>query len=137
MKHSEAMSYRAQLDSVTDALSDEEALEVVDLYLPWRDGEQVYGPGDPTHPQTRRKFGGKLYRCRQSHVTQADWTPDLTPALWEEISLEEWPEWKQPAGAHDAYAFGAKVSHNEKHWISTMDANIFEPGVAGWDEVTD
>lgn len=37
-------------------------------------------------------------------------------------------------GAQSAYAMGAKVSHNGKHWISTADANVWEPGVYGWEE---
>ena len=41
---------------------------------------------------------------------------------------------KQPTGAQDAYAKGAKVSHNGKHWVSTADNNVWEPGVYGWDE---
>ena len=46
-------------------------------------------------------------------------------------------EWKQPTGAHDAYDVGAIVSHNGKIWINTSPANIYEPGVFGWDEVTE
>ena len=53
----------------------------------WKPGEQVYRAGDPLspHPDTadRRYYGGKWYICRQSHVTQADWTPDVVPALWQ------------------------------------------------------
>jgi len=52
-------------------------------------------------------------------------------------STEEWPEWIQPTGAHDAYNIGDKVSHNSKHWINTINANVYEPGVYGWDEVTE
>ena len=52
------------------------------------------------------------------------------------VSLEEWPAWVQPTGAHDAYAKGAKVSHNDKHWISEVDDNTWEPGVYGWTEVS-
>lgn len=37
-------------------------------------------------------------------------------------------------GAHDAYAAGDKVSHGGKHWTSTADANVWEPGVYGWTE---
>ena len=44
------------------------------------------------------------------------------------------PEWSQPLGAHDAYSKGAKVSHNGKHWISDLDANVWEPGQYGWTE---
>lgn len=47
---------------------------------------------------------------------------------------EEWPAWSQPVGAHDAYSSGAKVSHNGKHWISSVDNNVWEPGVYGWTE---
>ena len=82
-------------------------------------------------------YGGKLYRCNQAHTSQADWTPDATASLWKEIGdpTAEYPEWSQPLGAFDAYAVGAKVSHNGKNWVSTVDDNVWEPGVYGWDEV--
>lgn len=41
-------------------------------------------------------------------------------------------EWKQPLGAHDAYAKGSVVTHNEFTWVSDVDANVWEPGVYGW-----
>ena len=47
----------------------------------------------------------------------------------------EYPEWYKPIGAHDAYAKGDKVSHNEQKWVSEYDANVWEPGVFGWKEV--
>lgn len=47
---------------------------------------------------------------------------------------QEWPEWIQPTGAHNAYAKGAKVTHAGKRWISDVDANTWEPGVYGWTE---
>lgn len=56
---------------------------------------------------------------------------------WKEVGsgeAEEWPEWVQPTGAHDAYSQGAKVSHNGKHWTSDVDGNVWEPGVYGWTE---
>lgn len=82
------------------------------------------------------RYNDTLYRCVQANTSQADWTPDTTPALWvimDDPSVE-WPEWRQPTGAHDAYTLGAKVSHNGKHWISTVDANVWEPGTYGWTE---
>lgn len=86
----------------------------------------------------RVEWGGKLYKCVQEHTSQDDWTPDQTPALWVEIAKPgEIPEWKQPAGAHDAYMIGAKVRHNNKIWINTVDYNAYEPGVYGWNEVTE
>lgn len=38
--------------------------------------------------------------------------------------------------AQIAYAKGAKVSHNGKHWTSDVDANVWEPGAYGWTEAT-
>ena len=84
----------------------------------------------------RYRYGDKLYRLvPPGHTTQNGWEPPLVPALWVEVSVEEWPTWVQPSGAHDAYAVGAKCSHNEKHWINNAPGNIYEPGVYGWDEV--
>ena len=82
-------------------------------------------------------LNGKLYRCIQGHKSQADWAPDVAVSLWVTTSdpSEEYPEWKQPAGSHDAYQKGDKVSHNDKHWTSDVDNNVWEPSVYGWTEV--
>ena len=29
-----------------------------------------------------------LYKCRQAHTTQADWTPDQTPAMWAVVDVD-------------------------------------------------
>lgn len=108
-------------------LPDEEAETVTALFPDW-ETSKAYAIGD------RVKYSGLLYRCVQAHTSQSDWTPDVVPALWVRTSTEEWPEWIQPTGAHDAYNQGDKVSHNEKHWISDIDANVYEPGVYGWTE---
>lgn len=80
---------------------------------------------------------GNLYKCVQAHRSQAGWEPENTPALWTKIGdpTEEYPEWSQPLGAHDAYPLGAKVSHNGKKWTSDVANNVWEPGVYGWTEV--
>jgi len=44
-------------------------------------------------------------------------------------------EWRQPTGAQDAYHNGDKVTHNGSTWISTIDNNVWEPGVYGWNKV--
>lgn len=69
--------------------------------------------------------------------------PDpVDPEVPEDPEPEPEPEpepdievWVQPTGAHDAYANGAVVSHNDKVWINTVDANTYEPGVYGWNEL--
>lgn len=115
------------IQTAINYLPDEEAETVTALFPDW-ETDKAYAVGD------RVKYNGLLYRCVQAHTSQADWTPDAVPALWVRTSTEEWPEWIQPTGAHDAYNKGDKVSHNEKHWVSDIDANVYEPGVYGWTE---
>lgn len=83
-----------------------------------------------------RRYKGTLYRCVQAHTSQADWTPDAAVSLWSKTHdpAEEWPEWSQPVGAEDTYERDAKVNHNNKHWTSDIDNNVWEPGVYGWTE---
>lgn len=55
--------------------------------------------------------------------------PDIPPEEGgEETPSEEYPEWVQPTGAHDAYAQGAEVSHDGKRYISQIPNNTTEPG---------
>lgn len=119
---------RTKIEQLAETLTDEVALQYVPLFKNWKTGI-AYAVDD------RVKFEDTLYKCVQAHTSQDDWTPDLTPALWTVVSLEEWPEWVQPTGAQDAYMAGDKVSHNDKHWISIADNNVWEPSVYGWDEV--
>lgn len=117
-------------EKIVSTFTDENALKVIDLYPKWTVGISVA-------KDSRYQYNGKLYKCVQAHTTQADWTPDITPALWVIVSLEEWPDWVQPTGSHDAYAKGDKVTHNSKKWTSDVDANVWEPGVYGWTEVVE
>ena len=111
------------------AIDEVTATEHTDVFSPWAEGV-AYTVGN------LRAYDGKLYKCVQAHTSQSDWTPDKTPALWAVAGdpAEEWPEWSQPIGAHDAYNKGDKVSHNGAHWVSEADGNVWEPGVYGWAE---
>lgn len=82
-------------------------------------------------------YKGVRYEVLQGHYLQEDWLPDQLPALYRRKGDpgDEWPEWVQPTGAHAAYNKGDKVSHDGKHWVSDVDANVWEPGVYGWSEV--
>ena len=46
-----------------------------------------------------------------------------------EVPEEEWPEWKAPIGAHDAYNTGDKVTYKGKHYIWRMDGCVGAPEV--------
>ena len=126
-----ARRLRHKIEDLAITMTDEEGLEFVDLFVNWVTGT-AYAVGD------RVKFDDTLYKCVQAHTSQDDWTPDLTPALWVRVTVEEWPEWVQPIGAQDAYMAGDKVTHNEKHWVSLIDNNVWEPSESTptlWQEV--
>lgn len=79
MSYYENALKRANLiQTAINYLPDEEAETVTDLFPEWQIGVS-YTIG------TRIQYGSKLYKVRQAHTSQADWTPDITPALYELI----------------------------------------------------
>ena len=67
-------------EKIVSTFTDENAVKVIDLFPVWAVGI-VVEVGD------RRQYNGKLYKVVQAHTTQADWTPDVTPALWTVIDV--------------------------------------------------
>ena len=124
-----ARALRPYIEKAAVSLTDADALESVELFPAWASGV-AYTVDE------RIQYGGTLYRVAQAHTSQADWTPDKTPALFVVVSLDEWPEFVQPTGAHDAYKKGDKVTFEGKHYISLIDANVYSPAAypAGWQE---
>lgn len=100
----------------------------VDIVEEWAAGLSYYADDLCMYEETE-------YRCIQAHTSQIGWEPPNVPALWEKVGGGDIPEWVQPTGAHDAYSIGDKVRHNEKNWVSIINANTYEPGVYGWNEV--
>lgn len=116
---------------LADELAEEEIKAIAGLFEPWKTGEDV-------EIGMLRKYNDELYKCVQAHTTQSDWTPDITPALWVIKSAPGViPEWVQPAGAHDAYNIGDKVTYNGHLWESSIDANVWSPSAypAGWNDL--
>lgn len=50
---------------------------------------------------------------------------------------DEWPEYVQPTGAHDAYQTGDGVTFNGQHYRCTMDNCVWSPAVlpSAWEIV--
>lgn len=116
-------------------LEDSVATEIVDLYEPWVEGK-TYTTGTILKYGTNADGETQLYSVLQNHTSQFDWLPDLTPSLYKKVGFDDSgiPIWTQPLGASDAYAKGDVVTHNNKTWVSDVDANVWEPGVYGWTE---
>lgn len=134
-----ARALRPYIVKASASLPDEDALEAVELFPAWA-ADTAYAAGQ------RVRYNGSsgtptptLYKCVQGHTSQADWTPDKTPALWTEVAKPgEIPVWRQPTGAQDAYNKGDKVHYPDKDgpvYVSIVDANTWAPGVYGWELV--
>lgn len=104
-----------------DNISVEDIDGLVYLYPKWLEGKAV-NVGD------LYRHMDKLYEVIQAHTTQADWTPDATPALWKSKMPEGViPEFVQPTGAHDAYNIGDPVLFNGTVYTSIIDGNVWSP----------
>lgn len=127
LSRSHAKKLRELIETASKWLPDADALHGIELFPKWS-SEAVYAVGD------RVRYEDTLYKCLTAHTAQATWTPADSPSLWVRVDnpAEEWPEWIQPVGATDAYPMNAKVSHNDQHWVSIVDNNVWEPGVYGW-----
>lgn len=124
----EARAMRASIAGLAEGASDEKLIDNKAAFPYWNQNGVQYNAGDIVQDDD------KLYRVVQAHRSQSDWKPSLVPALFTEISIDEFPDWKQPTGAQDAYMKGDKCSHKDKHWISDVDNNVWEPSVYGWTE---
>ena len=130
MTRAKAKQLRQLIEQLAVTLDDETALTGVELFPAWAVGK-AYAVND------RAQYNGKLYKCIQAHTSQADWTPDATPALFAKVLIpdaETIPEWEQPDSTNP-YSKGDKVTRNGKTWISDIDNNVWEPGVYGWVEI--
>ena len=131
MKRSELFKIREMIEKASASLPDADAIEAAELFPAWAIGV-AYSVGE------RVQYDGKLYKVVQAHTSQADWTPDKTPALFTEVAKPgEIPVWKQPTGAQDAYNKGDKVWYpdvNTTVYESVIDSNVWSPNdyPQGW-----
>lgn len=116
---------RSVVEAGAATMSDGEAAKMPSLSQKWVVGEAV-NVGD-------RRFyepTGRLYKCRQAHTTQADWTPDQTPALWAVIDVDHAGTIDDPIPAARGmdYTYGKYYSDPEDGRIYLCKRTGEEPG---------
>ena len=132
MKREHAYKLREMLHKASASLSDEDALEAVELFPVW-------GVGIAYEADQRIRYRDKLYRCVQSHTSQEGWEPPAVPALFTEVAKPgEIPVWRQPTGAQDAYSTGDLVHYPDADgpvYRSVIDNNVWPPAdyPQGWE----
>lgn len=134
-----AEQMRRALQLFAESLAEDKAMEVAAVFDQWKAGK-AYAVGDYLTYGVNTVGDVQLYKVVQSHTSQADWTPDATPALYTAIGLDDegYPVWAQPTGAHDAYNTGYIVNYNGTLYKSLIDGNVYSPDAypAGWEAVT-
>lgn len=127
---SEARELRAQFVKLRAMATDEQSLQVPNLYPVWKENVN-YVIGD------RVLYNEVLYKVLQSHTSQTDWTPDVAASLFAKVLIPDVnviPEWEQPESTNP-YMTGDKVTYNGKTYASIVDNNVWAPDVYGWEEI--
>ena len=121
-----------QARQITD---DAEALKVKMLYKQW--DKQI---DKPLEVGEYIQYQDVLYKVLQAHTVQEAWAPTNAPSLFAKVLIDPTGEtildWEQPDSTNP-YMKGDKVIHNGKTYVCTIDNNVWEPGVYGWEEITE
>lgn len=128
MKLARAMELRKIIEEAMSKEEDTVVLETPQLLPEWKAGI-TYVTGK------KIQYGGIVWKVLQDHTSQEGWEPGVAPSLFAEVLIPDptvIPEWKQPDSTNP-YMTGDKVTHNGQTWICTIDNNVWEPGVYGWD----
>lgn len=130
-----AEQMRKALQMFAQTLTDDEAMEIATLYPAYAIGKS-YKANELITCGENAVGDPQLYRVVSAHTSQADWMPDVTPALYTPIGLTEegYPVWSRPTGAHDAYNTGDIVEYNGALYETLIDGNVYSPDEypAGW-----
>ena len=130
MKRSRLTQFLNAVRTMREIATDDTAVEVPGMYPEWKE-EKSYVVGEKV------LYNGTLYSCLQSHTSQTGWEPSVAVSLWARVLVDPSggiSEWVQPDSTNP-YMTGDKVTHNGHTWESTVDNNVWEPGVYGWDQI--
>lgn len=81
------------------------------------------------------RHSGQTVTVAQERGTVTARSPSYTIGVTSGVLVGGVPEWEQPDSTNP-YMKGDHVIHNGSEWVSDIDYNVFEPGVAGWSVVT-
>ena len=104
---------RPYIEKAAASLDDNDAANAVKLFPTWTIGIAV-AVGE------RYQYADKLYKVVQAHTTQADWTPDATPAMWAVIDKTHAGTIEDPIPASRGmeYEYG-------KYYLDGEDGNLY------------
>ena len=118
MTRTQAEQFRAKIEAAARNLSDNDALNSIELFPVWS-GFKDYAQGE------RCRCQGKLYRCYNPITANPTWTPNVTPAHWEEVTVGEDGTIDNPitAAAGMRYYKDLYYADGDKIYLCTRDDN--------------
>jgi chitodextrinase len=130
MTREEAKLLIESIVKLRNLATDEMSAAVPNLYPTWKANVE-YKTGD------RVLYDGVLYKVLIDHTSQEVWTPITASGLFAKVLIPNEniiPEWEQPESTNP-YMAGDKVTYNGSTWVSTINNNVWQPGVYGWETV--
>lgn len=118
---------------INNDLTDEEKVELEEMARNNAKPQNDYAPIEERLEEVFKEIKALKDRVKALEGTETE------PSEGEEEVVEEYPEYKQPLGSHDAYKIGDKVTFNGKRYVSLIDGNNWSPSVypQGWEEVVE
>ena len=131
---------------VTSELTDEQRVELITLAQTNARPENSYAP---LQEQIDDLYG-QLKKLEDTINANAAGVAALKKAVEEHLSVdvkpeeptvdtEEYPEYKQPSGAHDAYNIGDKITYDGDRYVCKMNGCVWSPKdyPDGWEKVVE
>lgn len=121
----EDMLYKINKMWIESAITEEQKTELDKLARENANAENSYAPVQEQIDEIFFILNSLDKRIKKLEVTEKP------------IEPEEYPEYKQPTGAHDSYKNGDKVTYKGKKYICKMDNCVWSPDTypQAWEEV--
>lgn len=142
----EDILYKINKMWIESAITEEEKTELDNLARENANAENSYAPLQQQIDSTNVRIDNTNTRVdtlesRILKLEQANGQVAEEPQEPQEPTepVEEYPPYKQPTGAHDAYHIGDKITYNGKKYICKLDNCVWTPDAypAGWEEVVE
>ena len=131
------MLYKINKMWIESAITEEQKTELDSLARQNAVAENSYAPLQEQINNTNTRIDKLEARIEALEKQE---TEEVTePTEPEEPVEEEYPEYKQPAGAHDCYNTGDKITYNGKKYTCKINGCVWDPITypAGWEEVVE
>ena len=113
MKRDKALAFIEAFTKIREIVSDDIAKENIGLYPEWKSNKEL-------NSEDRVRYNNKLYKVITAHTTQEDWTPNVTPALFEPLDVVNEGTLENPIVAVTGMTY-----YKDKYYFDETDSKIY------------